>query len=54
MRLFILAIILIGSVLTASAAPSYHVGVVRLTVPDATAPFDTVIFYPSDTQEVDK
>jgi len=55
MRLFILAIILFGSVFTASAAPqSYHAGVVRLTVPDATAPFDTVIFNPSDTQEVDK
>lgn len=53
MRLFILAIILIGSVFTASAAPqSYHAGVVRLTVPDAPAPFDTVVFYPSDTQEV--
>jgi hypothetical protein len=55
MRLFILAIVLIGSVFTASATPrSYHAGVARFTVPDATTPFDTVIFYPSDTQEVDQ
>jgi predicted dienelactone hydrolase len=52
MRQTMLAVILASFTLSALAgSPPFHAAVVRLTVPDATAPIDTAVFYPTEAPE---
>jgi len=52
MRHIILAVILGCFTLSAPAeSQAFHAAVSRLTVQDATAPIDTVVFYPTEAPE---
>ena len=53
MRHTILALLLASFALSAPAGlPPFHAGASRLTVQDATSPFDTVVFYPTEAPEM--